>query len=510
MSSDRRAVVVGALVAASWANIALLDTWRGLFVSANLSWLGKQQSMEAFFTAVLVVLLAAAIGAMSAGVRDRVPLRVRQTIGDVGLLAAFFSIGAVLWRVNGGMLTTVDLRSLGVSGRVAAGLAGLLAIGVLAHHWRSCMRAVRGLLLLLAPFLVVTLGRASVAMSRADFTEVDRNVPSRGIAEPRAGPRVIIVVFDELDYTHAFPGRPADVHLPAFDQLRTQSVFATNVTPPADATEHSLPSYIAGESVTPAVVRRQYYRGFRDRGSPPPGAAPDQSTIFHDAAQLGAASELVGFYLPYCRWSFATLLERCTSLPFTWGGVFDGPVGIGASVVRQLLALAVVGNRMAQIDRIEEATAASIRAISDSSRRLIFLHLPVPHFPPVWDARHGRYTVSQFSEGAYFDNLALADSVLAQLLSAIDQSATAPPTFLIVTSDHPWRSGPIDGRVGGRIPFIVRAPSAEQIDVSSHVDAMRLRALTAQLLGGKLTTGRDVAEWLTSPATDEVLPRLSK
>lgn len=507
MPSDRRAVVVGALVAASGANIALLDTWQGLFVSANLSWLGKQQSMEAFLTAVLVVLLAAAIGAMSAGVRERVPLRVRQAIGDVGLLAAIFSISAVLWRVNGGMLTTVDtdLRSFGATGRVAAGLAGLLAMGVLARHWRRCMRAVRGLLLLLAPFLVVTLGRASVAMSRADFTEADRNVPSRGIAAPRAGPRVIIVVFDELDYTHAFQGRPADVHLPAFDQLRGQSVFATNVTPPADATDNSLPSYIAGESVTPAVVRRQYSREFRDRGKP--GAARDQSTIFHDAAQLGAPSELVGFYLPYCGWSFATLLERCTSLPFTWGGVFDGRVGIGASLVRQLLALAVVGNRMAQIARIEEATAASIRAISDSSRRLIFLHLPVPHFPPVWDARHGRYTVSQFSVGAYFDNLALADSVLARLLSAIDQSATAPPTFLIVTSDHPWRSGPIGGRVGGRIPFIVRAPSAEQIDVSSRVDAVRLRALTAQLLGGKLTTGRDVAEWLTSPAVDEVVSR---
>jgi len=499
--SDRRAVGVGALVAASWANVSLFDTWQGLFDPAHWSAMGVRSSAEVYWTAVLVVLFAAAIGALAAGMRDKVPLCVRVPIGDVSLLAALLSLCAVFWRVNGGMLTTVHsvLRSLGASERLGASLATLLVGSLVVRHWRTCMRAGRRILLLLSPFLVVTLGRASVAMSRVDFAELDRTVPSRGIAEPRAGPRVIIVVFDELDYTHAFSARPADVHLPTFDQLRSESVFATDVAAPAGATELSLPSYILGQPVDSVTSQLPHSEEVRYRGELVPRDIGGESTIFHDAARLGAPSELVGFYLPYCHWSFAALLDRCTSLPFTWGGVFDGRVGIGASVVRQLLSLFVVGNRRAQIGRIEEATAASVRAVSDSSRRLVFLHLPIPHFPPVWDARHGHYTVTQIGVGAYFDNLALADGILARLRTAIDRGATAQPTFLIVTSDHPWRSGPINGRVGGKIPFIVRTPSAERIEVSSHVDAVRLRALTTQLLGGKLTTAREVAAWLAPP-----------
>ena len=222
LTSDRRAVGIGALVAASWANVALLDTWQGLFDPTRSSAMGGRPSAEVYWTAVLVVLLAATIGALAARMRGRVPRRVRVPIGDVALLAALLSLCLMLWRVNGGTLATVHsiLRSMGANERLGASLATLLGGSLVVRHWRRCMRAGRRFFLVLSPFLVVTLGRASIAVSRADFVELDKTVPSRGIVEPRAGPRVIIVVFDELDYTYAFSARPAQVHLPAFDQLR--------------------------------------------------------------------------------------------------------------------------------------------------------------------------------------------------------------------------------------------------------------------------------------------------
>jgi len=491
-------------MAASWANIALLDTWQGLFDLTRLAARGGRPSAEAYWTAVLVVFFAAAVGAFAVGIRQKVPRYVRIPLGDISLILALISISTVLWRLNGGVLPTVDagLQLLSARERLGASIATLFAAALVWRHWRSCMRAGKNLLLLLSPFLIVTIGRASVAASKADFATLDGITPSVGIATARAGPRVVIIVFDELDYIYAFGARPERVHLPFFDQLRSESVFATNVSPPAGETGLSLPSYMFGRPITSVSWRPPHSVAVRYLGEPVPKNIDDELSIFSDAAQLGASSELVGSFLPYCRWSFAALLERCTWRPMTWGGVFDGPEGIGNSLIRQILALVVVGNRSAHIARIEQLTAASVRAVSDSTRRLIFLHLPIPHFPPVWDARHDRYSLLRISPRAYFDNLVLADNILSRIRIAIDRGATAEPTFLIVTSDHPWRYGPIDGRVGGKIPFFVRTPSAKRIEVSSHVDAVRLRALTSQLLDGKLTTAQAVASWLASPRPD--------
>jgi hypothetical protein len=502
-NTRRRAAALGALAAASWANVALIDTWQTLFDPAHASATGARVSAESYWTALLVVLLAAAIGALAVWLSAGLSPRSRAVIGDVALVAALVQLSATLWRESGGMLTTLHagLAHSHSAGWLLGGASALSVLALLLRHWRLCMEAGQRLLLVLSPFLVVTIGRAGLALRHADFGELDKTVLSRGIARPRKGPRVIIVVFDELDYTFAFGARPPQLQLPEFDRLRSQSVFATDVSPPAPATQLSLPSYILGQPVSSIAWQSSNSEGVHYRGQVAPKDIGVESTIFHDAATLGAPSELVGFYLPYCRWAFAALLERCSWRPLTWGGVFDGRVGLSAAVIRQLLALVAVGNRREHIARIEEITVAGERAVADKSRRLVFLHLPIPHSPPVWNAERGRYSLVRFDPSAYFDNLALADRVLGRLRAAIERGSSAEPTFLIVTSDHPWRYGPIHGAVGGKIPFIVRTPSAQRIEVTSHVDAVRLRALTTAFLNGKLQTAQDVATWLAEPAS---------
>lgn len=500
---ERLSFGLAALAAASWANLALLDTWRALFEPARQAAGGRIPTAEAYWTCVVIVAGAAGLGGLLAFARNRSRRSVQVVVGDLIAIAAAAVFGLTMWHVAGASVVTTTnfVTSLGPVQRAAGVIALLLAGWLALRNWRALMRtAVRGLLIL-SPFMAISLGRAGLAIHSADLDSLTRIVPSGGIAKALPGPRVIVVVFDELDYTHAFPGRPAGVLLPAFDQLRSHSVFATNAIAPGLHTAYSLPSYILGTPVDSFLSRSPSTTVFRTRGEHARKDISSDSTIFHDAARLGARSELLGFLLPYCRWGFARLLERCTWHPFTWGGVMEGPVGLPTSIGRQSLAMLAIGNRTAAIARAETMSSEAERAVSDTGLRLVFLHLPVPHFPPVWDARQKRYSATRLSVAAYFENLVLADLVLERLRVAAGRDTPERPTYWIITSDHAWRYGPIAGRVGGKIPFMVSSTSGEPVEINAPIETYRLRSLAVQLLEGKLKTNRDIAAWLAPPVT---------
>ena len=59
-------------------------------------------------------------------------------------------------------------------------------------------------------------------------------------------PRVLWIIFDEMDYRVTFEKTAAGFQFPNFDRLRQESVSATSATAPADLTIMSMPSLILG------------------------------------------------------------------------------------------------------------------------------------------------------------------------------------------------------------------------------------------------------------------------
>jgi arylsulfatase A-like enzyme len=102
-------------------------------------------------------------------------------------------------------------------------------------------------------------------------------------------------------------------------------------------------------------------------------------------------------------------------------------------------------------------SAAAERMLASDDLDVIWIHLPLPHLPRMYDRRRRRLVGPERQQrDAYFDNLAFADRELARLLAALGRSRRAPETTLIVTSDHPYRFSARDGLPGGRrIPFLV-------------------------------------------------------
>jgi membrane-anchored protein YejM (alkaline phosphatase superfamily) len=73
--------------------------------------------------------------------------------------------------------------------------------------------------------------------------------------------------------------------------------------------------------------------------------------------------------------------------------------------------------------------------LRDERIHFVYLHLPVPHPPGVYDRR----THAWCACGNYLDNLALADDLLGKLLEEIDATSGNDATTVIVSSDHSWR-----------------------------------------------------------------------
>ncbi len=134
--------------------------------------------------------------------------------------------------------------------------------------------------------------------------------------------------------------------------------------------------------------------------------------------------------------------------------------------------------------------------IRDQSIRFVFIHLPVPHPPGMYDRKAGTLRAS----GSYIDNLALSDRVLAELMSSLNATPLASKTTVIVCSDHSWRISiwrstsnwtkedetASQGRFDPRPVLMIHFPGqqAEQ-DVTAPFEAIRIHEMIERMLRGQ-------------------------
>ncbi len=146
--------------------------------------------------------------------------------------------------------------------------------------------------------------------------------------------------------------------------------------------------------------------------------------------------------------------------------------------------------------------------IDDGGLRFLYIHLPIPHPPGIYDRRKNQLRAG----GSYLDNLVLADQAAATLLSEIDATPAASRTTLIVTSDHSFRiaiwkgtqgawtdedQAATGGRFDDRPVLLVRFPGQTSgPSISAGVDEMLEHDILDGMLRGTLKTPAEFAEFL--------------
>jgi hypothetical protein len=328
--------------------------------------------------------------------------------------------------------------------------------------------------------------------------------------------RIVWVVFDELSQDQVADHRQPGVDLPAFDRLRAESLTFTKVRPAGYYTGLVLPSLLLGKIVT--AERSNLDGQLSVKTAQGWTNLLANESIFADAQRQGWRTGVAGWYNPYCR-TYASQLDRCDwlfSSPLP--GDYDPRKSVLANVfapLRQPLLGIMGDNDPSASDTVEHTSDYrqlmewSHQLIADEDIRFVFLHLPVPHPPGIYDRR----TLKLGAQGSYLDNLVLADSALSKIMQWIAATKSAPLTTLVMCSDHSWRvpmwsksviwtaedDRASRGKFDPRPVLIVRLPGeTKPYDVSQPFSAVKEHDLVESLL--KTTpTPEALKAWASAP-----------
>lgn len=372
----------------------------------------------------------------------------------VGRLSNAIAFALPLFAVINLVRTVFFESALSQQGYFVAALVGSVPIlfAVALFSWQNTLLpAVEFVILglaLLIPFNVIQA-----------ISAIKRHEPLPRLADtlhdtPR--PRVVWLIFDEMDYTLTFPRRPPGIALPQLDRLRSQSLFATSVYQPGRNTVEAIPSLLTGRTV--ARVRPQGTNALLVQFS---GAAEFSDLAHLPNALSDARSALinvgvVGWYFPYCR-MFPPYLTECEWASM-YSGVSDRP-NVWTSFRSQFTSLTPLESRLRQIRRVPRLLARAEEMVSNPNLGFVMIHFPLPHGPEIFDRYTGKITPFALHRDWYYDNLLLADRMLGELRSSMEQAGMWERSIVIFSSDHSLREEMMPHPdPTPLVPFMVKCP----------------------------------------------------
>lgn len=321
--------------------------------------------------------------------------------------------------------------------------------------------------------------------------------------------RIVWLLLDELSYDQTFDHRQPDLKLDNFDALRSVSTTFNNVQPAGYLTDEILPALLSGRPVV--AIESSMNGALLVKSGGRWERLDPEATIFGDAERLGWSTGIVGWFNPYCR-LFGAVVDRCAWEPES--RMFPGHMSASNSAWENALAPLSAKFHVAGDTRMGAEhnnaylvlTERALEMVRDGRDRLVFVHLPVPHPPGIYNRVSGRMRIG----GSYLDNLVLADKTVGAVRAAIDNSASAGRTILIVSSDHSmrvpkWRGSASwtveDERVFGKrfdtrpVLMVHFAGQKTGQTVSAPFAELQTHRIIDAMLQEKITDERDLAAW---------------
>jgi hypothetical protein len=226
---------------------------------------------------------------------------------------------------------------------------------------------------------------------------------------------------------------------------------------------------------------------------------------------MGLNVGVIGWYLPYCR-MVDEFVTECQWWPLpnqancTGETYFQKVLGQTLSLVETNLFSPFGQSRVVRykVAINEESLAWAEAAVSDPGLGFVFLHLPVPHTPHVYNRLTGRMDARNQPVRGYIDSLALMDKYLAVLRRDMEARGLWDKTAVIATSDHPFRQAlALDGKSDNRVPFMLKLaghPAPASYPYAFHT--ILTSALVTSILNGTMATTADVLAWLSRHRSD--------
>ena len=534
-------------LALSLSNLCFISVWRSLLMPSSFFLYYHRKNLPPvveYIALILIVLLVAGLFFIGITLIRRSRNEwVRKCAKVVFILILIVPLHGLLMQLDNSTVRRFMLRLVSdevIVRRLLFTVPLTVSLFALLVALRRIDRAVRvavKLILILAPLVAITFSQA--AFTAAKYRNVGVGTAAAPLPQKSNGgaPRVLWLVFDELDFRTAFPERPPTVKLPELDRLASQSVFAENAYPPAGETFLAMPALITGRLVSAAKRSNpdELMINFGDdtkavswRGQP---------NIFSRAREAGFNTALAGWYHPYCRilgesltrcaWEGETLVSLFTGedetarLPLSADaqGIMPHMMSHATKVALTIPLASIVFPHRLDIKELRRRKHFSdfnsiyrqaIEAATDRDLGVIMIHWPIPHYPNIYNRAEGR--VSAASDQSYLDNLALVDRTLADIRNAMESNGTWDNTVVLVTSDHWWRDSlwrhykvltaedeaATRSVVDRRVPFILKMAGSDQQGAAfgAPFNTILTHDLMLSILRGEVSDTKGAADWL--------------
>lgn len=388
------------------------------------------------------------------------------------------------------------------------------------------------LTILSAVFFVLALN-GSWRYETNDLHGVKDQTPAPLLPGTQDRPHFVWIIFDELDDRILFDVRPARVQLPEFDRFRAESLYGKAQAPSTD-TLWAMPSFILERRVVQVGLSTNRLQVQFSKGGQWVNARTPPN-VFRDARAAGLNSGFTGWFHPYCR-IFGSDLSDCSWMSF------GGPVVRVEKYLRGwplLQQAAYVVNwqarwsvprlieplhwaapepdeariwREQQIEAMQYIVPQGLRLLRNPELNLVFIHIPTPHPAGIWDTQAQTFTLGNSD---YVDNLALADRTLGQIRRAMEQDGTWDSSTVLVSADHPYRTGMwkdsvlwtaemarlTESRYHIYVPFLLKLRSQRaEVDYKRDFNNVLSADLALQVLKGQLQSPAKVVTWLNDHA----------
>ena len=489
------------LICLSLSNLLFVKIW------CRVSYITKEHSYDvkylpntnSYLAVMLNVLLVALIFWIGISVVRRIKNKTALYIAKIIFVSIFLLMVYLFMDVYNFNL----IRDIPNWGKPFAYTLFLIAL----VHWRRpVFNSSLKLVLILSIFTMFTFGQTiymifGTADQFVTLSPTKNSTPVITKAEPSE--RVIWIIFDELDYRLTFVDRPRDLPLPVFDSIAHQGVFAVNAYPPGHQTIYSVPSLLTGRKVSKVKVANynSLMLTFEDEPNKMQrwGSGPN---IFRELRGMGVKTALVGWYNPYPR-IFGNDIDFCYYEPYGYETRSSGEKvtlkNIIANMIFQFSNFSPYSQRLQAINSYTKILEKSVAVLHDQQYGFIFLHLPVPHEPYVYENKTGNWVLKNFRPlDGYFANLALADKTLGELRAVLKETGSWDKSHIIISSDHWFRlSGNLTHKESLKVPYIIKlAQQQTGLKYEPIIKTIITHDLVMALIKKEIRNKEELVEWL--------------
>jgi hypothetical protein len=432
--------------------------------------------LNQFFTAILIYLLTR--GLFESDKCSRFTKSIGVIIFALTLIVTIFGLVSIYGFATASFFLNINHFIQAKRGSAwiifviaSAGMALLIYFSI--RYRQTLISLSTTLTIIFSPFFAVQAGQAlRYALFVAPSINTHKDITIQKQKAQGRKTKVVVLLFDELDYRLTFVDRPVGLQLNELDRLKNESIFFTNAFPPANSTLLSVAALTSSSIVklvkplnnNDALVTS--IDGMTSNWSRLPN-------LFEKLKQNGSRSAVLASYMPYCTVMGKNIDEckwydQATQINSTGSTFFEKLINqyrilietpslspFGQSIV-------IKENILRFIKFMDDAEAI----LANDDYELVYIHFPIPHSPNYYDRHKKDFSLSNSRFMGYTDSLSLVDRTIGDLRKIMEKKKIWDRVAVVVTADHWLRySTQFDGKIDHRIPLLIKFPGATSCEV---------------------------------------------